>query len=259
MFMCAISGVVGLEVTEKTAQKMLSTMLRRGPDGSGIFRAPGCTLLHTSLAVIDPAGGSQPMTLAEPAETIVYNGELYNTIELRQELQKLGHRFHTTSDTEVVLHAYAQWGAECLQKMNGIFAFAVWEEENQRLFFARDRMGVKPLFYRLFQGGLLIASEMKTILAYPGSNAAIDCEGAAQILLLGPGRLPGSGVFRDIQELEPGEYGVFAAGTLKKYRYWKLTDRVFSDSFPETVERVRFLVTDSIRRQVVSDLLICTF
>lgn len=144
--MCAISGMVGLEASEPTLRKMLSTMARRGPDGSGVYSTPACTLLHTRLAVIDPAGGSQPMTLDWAGEryTIVYNGELYNTAEIRRELENLGHRFLTASDTEVVLHAYVRWGAESLTRLNGIFAFAVWQEREQRLFLARDRMGVKP-------------------------------------------------------------------------------------------------------------------
>ena len=142
--MCAISGCVGLEIGETVEKTMLETMARRGPDGRGCLRFPGCTLLHTRLAIIDPAGGAQPMTLCFGGESyaLVYNGELYNTAELRQALQKLGHGFHTHSDTEVVLHAYAQWGEDALDKMNGIFAFAVWEKARKRLFLARDRMGV---------------------------------------------------------------------------------------------------------------------
>lgn len=259
--MCAISGILGLNICEETVQKMLSTMFRRGPDGSGVFRSPACTMLHTRLAVIDPEGGSQPMTLNAETETytIVYNGELYNTPELRRELEQLGHRFAGSSDTEVVLHAYAQWGMEALQKMNGIFAFAVWEEKARQLFLARDRMGVKPLFFMRFRGGLLFASEMKTILSYPGVKAQLDCLGAAEILLLGPGRMPGSGVFRNIRELEPGQYALFSEGKMTIARYWKLRDREHRDSFPETVEKVRFLVTDAIRRQTVSDVPIGTF
>ena len=259
--MCAISGMVGLEASEPTLRKMLSTMARRGPDGSGVYSTPACTLLHTRLAVIDPAGGSQPMTLDWAGEryTIVYNGELYNTAEIRRELENLGHRFLTASDTEVVLHAYVRWGAESLTRLNGIFAFAVWQEREQRLFLARDRMGVKPLFYRVQGATLLFASEIKTILSYPGVSACLDAQGAAQILLLGPGRIPGSGVFKDIRELEPGQWASFAGGRLEVKRYWLLRDRVHGETFPETVEKVRKLVTDAIRRQTVSDVPLGTF
>ena len=259
--MCAISGMVGLEATRQTIQAMLATMARRGPDGSGVFQTPRCTLLHTRLAIIDPAGGSQPMTLETPEETytLVYNGELYNTPELRRELLRLGHRFVTKSDTEVVLHACAQWGHACLARMNGIFAFALWQERKGELFLARDRIGVKPLFYRAVGDSLIFASEIKTILTYPGVPARLDAQGAAQVLLLGPGRMPGSGVFRDIQELEPGCCAVFSGGKLSCTRYWKLTDREHRDSFPETVETVRALVTDAIRAQTVSDVPLGTF
>ena len=150
--MCAIAGCIGLELSQCTADKMLETMARRGPDGQGLQRFPGGVLLHTRLAVIDPVGGQQPMELEWGGEkySLIYNGETYNTQELKQELGKRGHTFRTHCDTEVVLHAYAQWGREALQKINGIFAFAAWEHGARRLFLARDRMGVKPLFYSLF-------------------------------------------------------------------------------------------------------------
>lgn len=259
--MCAIAGLVGLELPEMAREKILATMARRGPDGQGVFSAPQCSLLHTRLAIIDPAGGAQPMTLSWDGETytLVYNGELYNTEELRRDLERLGHRFLGHSDTEVVLHSYVQWGEGCLERFNGIFAFGVWETGNGKLFLARDRIGVKPLFYALTGGGLLFASEIKTILAYPGFRARLDGEGAAQLILLGPGRLPGSGVLKDIRELEPGCCGAFQNGVWQHRRYWKLMDREHRESFPETVEHVRYLVTDAIRRQMVSDVPIGTF
>lgn len=259
--MCAISGCVGLNVSEATIQKMLATMARRGPDGQGIYRNGECTLLHTRLAIIDPAGGQQPMRLhwGDEDYCLSYNGELYNTQQLRQSLASLGHQFLDRSDTEVVLHAYAQWGEEALEKMNGIFAFAVWEAKKKRLFLARDRIGVKPLFYRCLDGGILFASEIKTILAHPRSPAALTQEGAAQVLLLGPGRKPGSGVFNGIQELEPGCCGYFEAGTLRLRCYWSLRDREHRENFSQTVEHTRSLVLDAIRRQMVSDVPIGTF
>jgi len=217
--------------------------------------------LHARLAVIDPEGGKQPMVLSYDGETyiLIYNGELYNTDELRQELQQRGHRFAGHSDTEVVLHAYAEFGPECLNRFNGIFAFAVWEANRRKLFLARDRIGVKPLFYKLHEGGLVFASEIKTILAYPTVRAKLDGEGAAQLLMLGPGRIPGSGVFQDIREMEPGCFGYYQEGRLAVHRYWKLTDREHTDSFEKTVETVRYLVTDAIHRQMISDVPIGTF
>ena len=259
--MCAIAGIINMGISEDTVQKMLRSMQRRGPDGSGRYAQPGCTLLHSRLAIIDPAGGSQPMTLdwGQESYVLVYNGELYNTEEIRSELLKLGHRFSGHSDTEVVLHSYAQWKEGCLERFNGIYAFAVWETRAGRLFLARDRIGVKPLFYARTDQGLIFASEMKTIFCHPEMKPEIDRDGIYQILLLGPGRVPGSGVFHGISELEPGCFGSFEAGKLEIHRYWKLRDRPHTESFEETAEKVRFLVFDSIKRQMVSDVPIGTF
>ena len=259
--MCAIAGVLNLHFDDVILEKMLSTMARRGPDGSGVSRGNNHALLHTRLVIIDPEGGAQPMSLEWYGEryTIVYNGELYNTRELRKELKKLGHKFRGHSDTEVVLHCFAHWGESALEKLNGIFAFAVWLERDERLFLARDRIGVKPLFYKFHKGGFLFASEIKTILSYPTVRAQLNAQGAAEIIMMGPGRLPGSGVFRDILELEPGCYGLYQDGKWKMHRYWKLTDREHLDNFEDTSACVREMVTDAVKRQMVSDVPIGTF
>ncbi len=259
--MCAISGMVGLPADNETIQRMLATMRRRGPDGHGIFQKEDATLLHTRLAIIDPDGGQQPMELHWAGETyiLVYNGELYNTEELRYSLCALGHRFCGHSDTEVVLHAYAEFGAACVNRLNGIYAFAVWEARGKKLFIARDRIGVKPLFYSLHEGGLLFASEIKTLLVYPTMKAVLKREGLFQLVMLGPGRLPGSGVLDNIFEVPPGFCGYYAEGKLQISPYWKLRDREHRDSFGETAECVRFLVQDAIKRQMVSDVPIGTF
>lgn len=259
--MCAIAGILGLKYNEAVIQKMLHSMRRRGPDGSGVAMTAGTCLLHTRLTIIDPKGGQQPMKLQWQGKsyTLVYNGELYNTEDIRRELIKQGHIFEGHSDTEVLLHAFAAWGEACLHRFNGIFAFAVWERESRELFLARDRMGVKPLFYTEHRDGLLFASEIKTILCYPGVEACLDAEGVGEILLLGPGRTPGSGVLKDIRELEPGCCAWYRQGELSVKRYWKLTDREHTQSFSETVEQVRELVLDAIRRQMVSDVPIGTF
>lgn len=259
--MCAIAGMIGLAYDSEIVTNMLTTMKRRGPDDAGQELLGRCCLMHTRLAVIDPEGGKQPMRLQWAGEqyTIVYNGELYNTNEIRSSLLKLGHNFLGHSDTEVVLHAYAQWGEACLTQFNGIFAFGVWEESRQRLFLARDRMGVKPLFFMEHAGGLLFASEIKTLFAYPGITPEINADGVAGILLLGPGRTPGSGVFKDVFELEPGCFGYYGDGKLYLKQYWKLLDQEHTDSFEDTAAHVRFLVTDAIERQMVSDVPIGTF
>lgn len=261
IIVCAISGVIDLPWNEGIIEQLLSTMHRRGPDQQGVYQEVQTLLLHSRLAIIDPDGGRQPMELEWAGETfvLIYNGELYNTEELRYELKKQGHHFCGHSDTEVVLHAYSQYGASCLDRFNGIFAMAVWEKKRKRLFLARDRIGVKPLFFMKYNRGLLFASEMKTILSYPGIRARLDETGAAQLILLGPGRIPGSGVLKDMQELEPGCYAYYSENDWKQYRYWQLKDREHRDSFEETSECVRYLVEDAIQRQMVSDVPIGTF
>lgn len=259
--MCAIAGVIGPSLNEKECNRILATMQRRGPDGAGVYKKENITLLHTRLAIIDPTGGAQPMILSDGKETytISYNGEIYNTDEIRSELQALGHEFQTHCDTEVVLHAYVQWKERALERLNGIFAFAVLEEKRKRLFLARDRIGVKPLFFLHRAELFAFASEIKSLLSIPGVAAELDADGIGQLLLLGPGRAPGSGVFKNIYEIEPGQYGYYEKGILSLHRYWKLTDRPFTDSFADTAQKVRELLLDSISRQTVSDVPIGTF
>ena len=259
--MCGIAGMLDLPWNDGVVDKMLLTMDRRGPDGWGTYAERNCCLIHSRLAVIDPERGQQPMVLRHGNETytLIYNGELYNTDELRKELLALGHTFYSNTDTEVVLHAYAQWSAGCLERFNGIYAFAVWESRGKRLFLARDRMGVKPLFYMMHKSGFLFASEMKTILSYPDVKPQIDQEGIGEIILLGPGRTPGCGVFKNMMELEPGCCGYYSGGKFLWHRYWKLIDRVHRENFFETAEEVKYLVTDAIKRQMVSDVPIGTF
>ena len=259
--MCGIAGMIGLDFDNQILDGMLTTMLRRGPDGNGVYAEPRCGLLHSRLAIIDPVGGAQPMELVWDNEhyVLVYNGELYNTPEIREALTYQGHHFQGHSDTEVLLHAYVQWGEKTLERLNGIYAFGVWHCREKKLFLARDRMGVKPLFYKLHEGGLIFASEIKTILAYPSVDAELDSEGIVQLFMLGPGRVPGSGVFRGIAELEPGCCGYFREGTWASKRYWHLRDREHRESFWDTAEHVRSLVLDAIKRQMVSDVPIGTF
>lgn len=268
--MCAIAGILRLRAAEpEDPGKIIDSMRRRGPDGEGSYRSdgreengPSVTLYHTRLAVIDPAAGQQPMLypLHNPRYAIVYNGELYNTDSVRQRLISLGHQFLTRTDTEVVLHSFIQWGEGCLELFNGIFAFAVWDNLKKALFIARDRMGVKPFFYRWEGGNFLFASELKTLLAFPGVKAQLDNYGIAQLMLLGPGRTPGCGVFAGMEELKAAEGGwVTADGRMEKHRYWKLTPEPHTENFAETAAHVRALVEDAITRQLVSDVPIGTF
>jgi asparagine synthase (glutamine-hydrolysing) len=241
---------------------MQTALGRRGPDQKGFFIDGEAALAHTRLSVVDLKNGVQPMFFGYKGEEfcLVYNGELYNTEELRRELLNLGHRFTGHSDTEVLLHAYAEFGEKCLEKMNGIFAFAVYEKRARRLFIARDRMGVKPFFYYARGKKFIFASEIKAIFCSPSVRAEADADSLAEIVYIGPGRTPGGGVFRGIEELKPGHCGYYSKEKgLKIRRYWQMTDREHTDNFKETVERVRYLVIDSIERQLVSDVPVCTF
>lgn len=265
--MCAISGIIrfgGLD-TEPTAaaRKMAAVLKRRGPDDDGYYISPKseALLVHTRLAVIDPENGAQPMLYAEGGRklALVYNGELYNTAELRALLEARGHKFSTNTDTEAVLRAYAEWGADCLSRMNGIFAFAVWDEAARSLFIARDRIGVKPFYYTLYKGALYFASEIKGLLSC-GVPAELDAEGVREIMLLGPAIPCGSGVFKGVFELRPAECAVYDERGLRKHIYWDYgCEGGTSESFDEVKEHVRSLVTDAITRQTVSDVPLCTF
>ncbi|MFQ9094477.1 MAG: asparagine synthase (glutamine-hydrolyzing), partial [Ruminococcus sp.] len=263
--MCGITGMIHLEQDlrqqEALLRKMQETLRRRGPDQEGIFLSPHCAMAHTRLAVIDVEKGRQPMEITAGGETytIVYNGELYNTPELRTQLEQEGVVFQTHCDTEVVLQSYAHWGPRCVEQCNGIFAFAVWEHTAQRLFLARDRIGVKPLFYAEIPGGLVFGSEIKALLQHPDVPHEIDQNGVADLLLLGPGRTPGYGVFRTIREVKPAHCGYYMQGSLHLHPYWELYAAVHTDSFAETAAHVRELLTDAVRRQLVSDVPIGTF
>lgn len=263
--MCGITGMIHLEQDlrqqEALLRKMQETLRRRGPDQEGIFLSPRCAMAHTRLAVIDVEKGRQPMEITAGGETytIVYNGELYNTPELRTQLEQEGVVFQTHCDTEVVLQSYAHWGPRCVEQCNGIFAFAVWEHTAQRLFLARDRIGVKPLFYAEIPGGLVFGSEIKALLQHPDVPHEIDQNGVADLLLLGPGRTPGYGVFRTVREVKPAHCGYYMQGSLHLHPYWELHAAVHTDSFAETAAHVRELLTDAVRRQLVSDVPIGTF
>ncbi|MBR5093896.1 MAG: asparagine synthase (glutamine-hydrolyzing) [Oscillospiraceae bacterium] len=253
--MCGIAGELRFDRRIDPNAAYLSAMQEaiapRGPDQAGSFFADHCALLHRRLAVIDPEGGLQPMHFS--GLTIVYNGELYNAPELREQLIQAGYHFLTRSDTEVVLKAYHCYGSAACERFNGIFAFAVYEHLSRRLFLARDPMGVKPLFYAQRGQGLIFASELKALLCHPQIEPEITREGLYDLLLLGPGRTPGLGVFRDVQELLPGQWGLFDEQGLQLRRYFTLTDAPCEEDFETAAAHTRELVWDAVRRQLCSD------
>ena len=229
--MCGITGWIDwenrLDAPDKKERlaKMVATLANRGPDDSGVFVRPCVALGHRRLSVMDPANGAQPMVRrrGEALFAITYNGEIYNAPELRAELEAQGYRFETNCDTEVVLAAYMAYGEACVEKFNGIFALGVWDEAKRRLFLARDRIGVKPLFYAERGREFLFGSEVKTLLANPLVRPEIDLEGFAEVLMIGPARTPGCGIFRGVKELKPGHALVCTeGGGAREYAYWQL-------------------------------------
>ncbi len=263
--MCGITGWVDFKkplVREQSImEKMTDTLSNRGPDDTNIWGKRHVLFGHKRLAVVDLEGGRQPMTRTHQGYdyTICYNGELYNTEDLRKELRQRGHQFKSHSDTEVLLHSYMEWKEECIDRLNGIFAFTVWDEKRDLLFAARDRLGVKPFFYTEQGSSFLFGSEIKAILAHPEVKAKVDRSGLAEIFGLGPSRSPGSGVFKGIKEIRPGHAMIFSKDGLTVWRYWNVKSEKHTDSFEETVENVRSLFQDAVTRQLVSDVPVCTF
>jgi asparagine synthase (glutamine-hydrolysing) len=263
--MCGIAGLVNLKqdisYERDTVVKMCETLKNRGPDSHGDWVSPNALLAHVRLSVVDPAGGSQPMVLEKEGKcfVITYNGELYNTEELRKELYRRGYLFKSHSDTEVLLASYMEWGPECLGYLNGIYAFGIWSEKDRSLFLARDRFGVKPLFYSIAGGSLLFGSEVKALLANPMIKPVIKTGGLSEIFTLCPARTPGHGIYEGIFEIKPAHYALFDENRLSETRYWSLCSKPHADSAAETAEKVSIWVKDAINRQLVSDVPLGTF
>lgn len=263
--MCGITGWIdfqrNLNNEIATIEKMTETLAKRGPDDTNIWTDIHAGFGHKRLVVVDPVSGKQPMTKTKENHryTICYNGELYNTEDIRKELLIKGYSFNGHSDTEVLLAAYMEWKEKCVDYLNGIFAFAVWDSERETLFIGRDRLGVKPLFFYETGSGIIFGSELKALLAHPNTNRALNQEGLAEVFGLGPSRTPGSGVFKGMKELRPGHAMTFSKNGLKIWRYWNVKSKEHTDSFEDTVENIRTLFTDAVTRQLVSDVPLCTF
>jgi len=262
--MCGITGWINWneDLTRQSIslEQMTETLAPRGPDAAGTWISPHCALGHRRLSVIDPENGAQPMIRhnGDDKHVIVYNGELYNALELRKELEQRGRSFTTTCDTEVLLVAYMEWGRACLDRFNGIFAFAIWSVEDQELFLARDRLGVKPLFYSEVDHLFLFGSEHKSILAHPAVKPAVGAEGLAELFIMGPARTPGHGVFQYISELRPGQCMVVNRSGIRTITYWELESMPHEHDTEQTAEHVRELLVDTVERQLVSDVPVCT-
>lgn len=265
--MCGITGWLnwdgGLDSRQsrRTLSKMIETLELRGPDDSGAYIKSQVAFGHRRLSVVDPANGAQPMVrkCGQYEYVITYNGELYNTAELRSELEGKGYQFTTNCDTEVLLVAYIEYGTSCVNKLNGIFAFGIWDEAKERLFLARDRIGVKPLFYAERENQFVFGSEIKTLLANPLIEPKVDMEGLAEVFMVGPARTPGNGIFRGVEELKPGHSLIFTRSGKRTIRYWSLFSKEHEDDFDTTVKKIRELLIDTAKRQLVADVKVCTF
>jgi asparagine synthase (glutamine-hydrolysing) len=260
--MCGITGWVSfdrdLSAEAATLDAMTETMACRGPDDRGVWAEGPAGLGHRRLAIIDLPGGRQPMTAATPHGTValVYSGEAYNFTELRGELTTRGHRFSTGSDTEVVLRGYLEWGDAVAERLNGMYAFAVWDGRTDRLVLIRDRMGIKPLYYHPTPDGVLFGSEPKAILANPLARRRVGLDGLRELFTMV--KTPGHAVWDGMREVEPGTVVTVDRAGLRRRVYWELRTRPHEDDRATTITTVRSLLDDIVRRQLVADVPRCT-
>ena len=261
--MCGITGWVdfGQIIAERqdTLWAMTDALARRGVDDRGVWAAGHVGLGHTRTAIIDPAGSTQPLIAKRDGQVVaalVYNGEVYNYKQLRTELSDRGHRFDTRGDTEVVLRAYQEWGVDCVDRLEGIFAFAVWDAVREELVLVRDRFGVKPLFYAVRPEGILFGSEPKALLANPVIRPVVDLDGLREMFSIA--KLPGQAVFRDMRELRPGHLLVFGRNGRTDRTYWELTAEEHKDDLKTTIGTVRELLEDIVLRELNADVPVCT-
>ena len=263
--MCGITGFVNYKKDISSYKNVLSEMTnelhKRGPDEEGFYLNNHIALGHKRLIVIDPEGGKQPkikkFSFGEYA--IVYNGQIYNTKELRETLKENGFEFNTYSDTEVLLNAYIYYGNDVVNHLNGIFSFAIWNSHTEELFLARDHFGVKPLFYTIFNDNFIFASELKAIFKFPNIPIIVDKQGISELFGIGPAHTPGLTVYKNIFEIKPAHFAIYNKSGLHTKRYWKLKSKPHAENFEETCNHLRNLLEDSINRQLVSDVPLCTF
>jgi asparagine synthase (glutamine-hydrolysing) len=259
--MCGITGWVSfdrdLTRERETLDAMTQTMACRGPDASGTWVERHAALGHRRLAIIDLPGGAQPMSVHTPngEVSLVYSGEAYNFVELRDELIRRGERFTTSSDTEVVLRGYLHWGTALAERLNGMYAFAIWDARDQKLVMIRDRMGIKPFYFYRTSDGVLFGSEPKAILANPLANRSVDADGLREILAYS--FTPRHAIWSDMQQAEPGTVVTVDVDGVRERTYWRLQTRPHTDDVDTTVGRVRELLDDIVRRQLVADVPRC--
>ena len=263
--MCGFVGFVNFEKdisNEKYILKsMNNTLFRRGPDEQGYYIDRNVALAHKRLVVIDPEGGKQPMVEKYSFGTyvMIYNGQIYNTKELKKVLLENNFELQGHSDTEILLKSYIYYGNDVVKYLNGIFAFAIWDTQKNQIFLARDHLGVKPLFYTIIDKTLVFSSEIKGLLEYPGVKKVLDSQGISELFGIGPAHTPGLSVFKDIFEIKPAHFAIYNHSGLHLEQYWKLISKEHIDSLGQTCEHLKFLLNDSITKQLVSDVPLCTF
>lgn len=267
--MCGISGIYhahgGMrekeEVYRKALERMNESIRHRGPDEDGIYLNSHCGLAHVRLSILDLKKGQQPMVVREGGKeyAIVYNGEVYNMKELQQQIRAQGIKFSTNCDTEVILKGYLLWKEGIAKKLNGIFAFAIWEEEGKKLVLCRDPLGVKPLFYHQREEQVIFASEIKSLLTVYPNLARCGKTGLGELLALGPAHTPGKTVYEEIKEVKPGSICSITRGEWREQTYWQLEGREHKENREQTIEKVSFLVEDAVKKQMLSDIDLCTF
>ena len=245
----------------KILGNMINSMKMRGPDEQGFSIIGSCCLAHTRLSIIDLDTGRQPIKVInnEMPYHIIYNGEIYNHRDIKNELLGLGYTFDTKSDTEVLCKAFIHWGADFVTHLNGIFSIAIYDEIRNTLYLFRDHFGIKPLYYTEIESTIVFASRIDTLFEYPRVRPRLSINGFNEIFTIGPAKTYGCGVFSGIKEVLPGEYVVCSQSGITKRLYYRIRSVPHTDSYEETIEKTRWLVTDSVHRQMISDVPICTF
>lgn len=267
--MCGISGFCSFDMDYTSNQcywhnilvKMREKIAHRGKDDTGEYLKKHIGLSQTRLTIRDLYKGNQPMTriVNNNEYTIVYNGEIYNLEPLKEDLISKGYVFETTTDTEVILYTYIEYGVNSVKMLNGIFAYTIWDNNLKKLFLFRDRCGIKPLFYALKRNTIVFASEIKALFEHPQVAPEINTNSLREIFAIGPARTEGNGVFKGIYEIKYGHYGVYDINGFRQLPYWTLKSEEYNKTYDEAVDDIKYLVTSAIEYQMVSDVPVCSF
>jgi asparagine synthase (glutamine-hydrolysing) len=268
--MCGIVGFINSDLSfsesenELIINRMMARIIHRGPDGNGVFLDKKMTMGSVRLSIIDINGGNQPLSNEDNSLWIVYNGEIFNYLELRTDLKKKGHQFKTQTDTEVILHLYEEYGSSVMNYLNGQFSFAIWDIKKQECFFARDRIGIRPFFYTQIKGAFIFGSEIKSLFEFPGIDRNISSKALKEVFTFWTVLTPHT-VFENINELQPGHYGTFKNGRLQISEYWSLRDSFLNRdlrppiSFTDALEQLRWLLSDSLIIRLRSDVKVAAY